>query len=142
MVQRMMNALGEPKGLVSVLTERGFDISKIKKTKCSPVCPFENEGCCLAWLLSQQDDFNPKNQKSLLEKVVTDADHLCLFLPKFHCELNPIEMVSLIDYCDNEFTSFSQYWGWCKYRYREVSKEDLHVPRKLPSDISTLAQWR
>ncbi|KAF8814351.1 hypothetical protein BYT27DRAFT_7082444, partial [Phlegmacium glaucopus] len=28
--------------------------------KCSPVCPIENTNCCMARLLSQQDDF--KNQ--------------------------------------------------------------------------------
>lgn len=92
-VQAMSFPDGTPKGLKTVLEERGFDITGLK-AKCSPVCPFESQGCCLARLLSQQEDFC--NQKSLLEEVITKAGHLCVFLPKFHCELNPIEMVSLI----------------------------------------------
>lgn len=45
----------------------------------------------MARLPSQQDDF--VNQSSMLESVIKKAGHECLFLPKFHCELNPIEMV-------------------------------------------------
>ena len=29
----------------------------------------------------------------MLEEVIEKAGHICLFLPKFHCELNPIEML-------------------------------------------------
>lgn len=80
------------KGLKRVLSERGFDVSKLR-AKCSPVCPVDSVGCCMARLLSQQDDF--KDQKSMVEDVIERCGHLCIFLPKFHCELNPIEMVSL-----------------------------------------------
>ncbi|OJA11837.1 hypothetical protein AZE42_04062 [Rhizopogon vesiculosus] len=44
----------------------------------------------------------------MLETLIKKAGHECIFLPKFHCELNPIEM----------------YWGWCKYCYQSP-KEDL-----------------
>jgi len=44
--------------------------------------------------LSQQDDF--KNQPSMLETFIHSPGHECMFLPKFHCELNPIEMVCII----------------------------------------------
>jgi hypothetical protein len=91
--QKMTLDDGSPKGLKSVLTERGFDTTKIKRAKCKPVCPFESQGCCMARVLSQQDDF--VNQTSMLEQVITAEGHLCIFLPKFHCELNPIEMVSV-----------------------------------------------
>jgi hypothetical protein len=49
-----------------------------------------------AWqrILSKQDDFT--NQISMLKSVIREAGHECIFLPKFHCELNPIEMVSPI----------------------------------------------
>jgi hypothetical protein len=90
--QKMTTASGAPKGLKTVHKEHGFDVQNLR-TKCSPVCPLENTGCCMARLLSQQDGF--KNQQSMLEKLIQDAGHLCFFLPKFHCELNPIEMVSL-----------------------------------------------
>ena len=46
----------------------------------------------MARLLSKQDDFS--NQVSMLETLIKGAGHECIFLPKFHCELNPIEMVS------------------------------------------------
>ncbi|KIL56227.1 hypothetical protein M378DRAFT_50672, partial [Amanita muscaria Koide BX008] len=102
--QKMTLPNGQPKGLQRVLGERGFNVSGLK-AKCSPVCPFESQNCCMAWLLSQQDDFI--NQPSMLETLLKASGHECIFLPKFHCELNPIEM----------------YWGWCKYRYREEGKK-------------------
>ena len=86
---------GKPKGLQCVLEERGFDIRGMK-TKCSPVCSIDNTDCCMARLLSKQDDF--ANQLSMLETLITNAGHYCIFLPKFHCELNPIEMVSFMAY--------------------------------------------
>ena len=69
------------------------------RAKGSPVCPWENESCCMARLLSKQDDF--MNQISMLEMMITEAGHECLFLPKFHCELNPIEMVCEIIKCSS-----------------------------------------
>ena len=89
--QKMTTLSGQQKGLQAVLEERGFDVSHLK-AKCAPVCPFESQNCCMARLLSQQEDF--MNQESMLETFIRGAGHECLFLPKFHCELNPIEMVS------------------------------------------------
>lgn len=54
--------------------------------------------CCAQKLMSLQKDFF--TEKPLLQKVIEEAGHKCYFLPKFHCELNPIEM----------------YWGWVKIR--------------------------
>ncbi|KAE9390785.1 hypothetical protein BT96DRAFT_773615, partial [Gymnopus androsaceus JB14] len=79
---------GKPKGLQQVLVERGFDVRNMH-AKCFPVCPFENNDCCMACLLSKQEDFT--NQLSMLETLITDAGHYCIFLPKFHCEIDPIE---------------------------------------------------
>ena len=84
---------GEQKGLQQTLEERGFDVTGMR-TKCSPVCPWENDKCCMARLLSKQEDF--MNQVSMLEVLIKEAGHKCIFLPKFHCELNPIEMVNLV----------------------------------------------
>ena len=99
--QKMTKDNGEAKGLKSVLEERGFDVRKLK-AKCKPVCPVENSNCCMARLLSQQDDF--KNQISMLEVLVKARGHEIIFLPKFHCELNPIEMVSIIFLIINQLT--------------------------------------
>jgi len=83
---------GRPKGLQTVLKEGGFANLRKLRAKCSPVCPIKSENCCMARLLSQQDDF--KNQPSQLENLIHSRGHYCIFLPKFHCELNPIEMVN------------------------------------------------
>ncbi|KAF9007327.1 hypothetical protein BDZ89DRAFT_1231838 [Hymenopellis radicata] len=104
--QKMKTDDGLQKGLKQVLEERGFNVTGMR-AKCKPVCPFENTNCCMARLLSHQEDF--ANQVSMLEQIITEAGHLCIFLPKFHCELNPIEM----------------YWGWCKHRYREIEKNSF-----------------
>ena len=86
-VQSMTTNDGEAKGLEQT---HSFNITRMH-AKCPPVCPWENENCCMACLLSKQDDF--MNQTSMLETVIIKEGHKCLFLPKFHCELNPIKMV-------------------------------------------------
>ena len=41
--------------------------------------------------MAKQKDF--LEQKSQVEEHIVERGHLCLFLPKFHCELNLIEMI-------------------------------------------------
>jgi hypothetical protein len=120
-----------PKGLERVLTERGFDVRKIC-AKCAPVCPFENSDCCMACLLSKQDDF--ANQESMLETLIKKAGHECIFLPKFHCELNPIEMVCnifLLIKVNLLVSTSIKYWGWVKYRYRESPKQSFAQAKEV-----------
>ena len=50
-----------------------------------------SKDCCMQHMLSMEQDF--RNEKPLLQIVIERAGHKCIFLPKFHCELNPIEMV-------------------------------------------------
>ena len=45
--------------------------------------------CCAKCILDFQPNF--QKQKSLVQEVIEAAGHLCIFLPKFHCELNFIE---------------------------------------------------
>jgi hypothetical protein len=59
--------------------------------------------CCISRVLSFQEDF--VNEKPLLQHYLEDRGHVCMFLPKFHCELNPIEML----------------WGYAKYRTDFIS---------------------
>jgi hypothetical protein len=58
----------------------------------------KDDWCCMYRALSLQDDF--ANEKPMLQHYLEGRGHVCLFLPKFHCELNPIEML----------------WGYAKYR--------------------------
>ena len=105
--QKMCLPNRQPKGLQQVLEERGFNVQKLC-VKCSPICPWENEACCMACLLSKQDDFT--NQPSMLETLIKDAGHKCIFLPKFHCELNPIEMVNTFYFAHDSFVNNIFYY--------------------------------
>ncbi len=80
-LQKLTTENSDAKGLQDVLEEHGFD-TKGMHAKCAPICPFKNDRCCMACLLSKQDDF--VNQTSMLEAAITNRGHLCLFLPKFH----------------------------------------------------------
>jgi hypothetical protein len=68
--------------------------------------------CCLARLLSTHKDFF--EQKSAIATLIEGRGHKCLFLLKFYCELNPIEM----------------YWGYSKARYRQVKKTSFDHAKK------------
>jgi hypothetical protein len=57
-----------------------------------------DEWCCMYRVLSLQEDF--LTEKPLIQSAIKKAGHVCLFLLRFHCELNPIEML----------------WGYGKYR--------------------------
>jgi hypothetical protein len=52
---------------------------------------YHRRDCCMQRVLSLEEDF--ASEKPLLQLIIERAGHKCLFLPKFHCELNPIEMV-------------------------------------------------
>jgi hypothetical protein len=58
----------------------------------------EDPWCCIYHVLSLQEDF--LLEQPLIQIVIKDAGHVCLFLPRFHCELNPIKML----------------WGYAEYR--------------------------
>ena len=60
-----------------------------------------HRNCCARRIVKFQPDF--QEQKNSLEELVEARGHVCLFLPKLHCELNFIEMV----------------WGRAKYILRE-----------------------
>ncbi|KAF9043718.1 hypothetical protein BDZ89DRAFT_943424 [Hymenopellis radicata] len=103
------------KGMVEILVERGFEREKLEgrsglKAECKNFkCAEGAKDCCIRRILFNQPDF--AEVKSILESVMEARGIRILFLPKFHCELNPIE----------------QCWGYAKRLYRlnpESSKED------------------
>lgn len=139
--QSMKTSDGLQKGLQQVLKERGFENLGKMWAKCKPVCPFENQNCCMARLLSHQEDF--ANQVSMLEQVITEAGHLCIFLPKFHCELNPIEMVSnFFLYSNSDLTEKYSTGVGANTVTARLRRTLLIKQRKLPLIALTLAQPR
>lgn len=46
--------------------------------------------CYIHRVLSLQSDFT--NEKPMIQQYIESQGHICKFLPKFHCELNAIEM--------------------------------------------------
>lgn len=99
------------KGMAQILQERGIPIKGLRaectKFKCKP--PALN--CCCRRILYNQPDF--RDVESLLEAYCREEGFRVIFLPKFHCELNPIEMC----------------WGYAKRVYRDFppssTEEDL-----------------
>jgi len=77
-----------PKGVKAVLMECGLWQPKLHG-KCEKACKSNEDACCNKWILERQPDF--AEQKSLVQETIEAAGHLCLFLLKFHCELNFIE---------------------------------------------------
>ena len=83
---------GKPKGLRVILQERGLWRDglrlKCKNQQTSGSCDMSSS-CCARHLMAAQADFYA--QQSQLEETIRASGHECIFLPKYHCELNPIE---------------------------------------------------
>jgi hypothetical protein len=79
---------GQPKGMQKVLEERGLWRSGLRM-QCKQSCTTDSTDCCAHRIIERQPDF--AQQQSLVQEVIETAGHLCIFLPKFHCELNFIE---------------------------------------------------
>ena len=86
------NLRGLAKGLKQVLTERGL-FNNSMRLDCGASVKIDRNSnllrCCARHCMSTNQDF--LEQKSILEETIEGAGFTCLFLPKFHCELNPIE---------------------------------------------------
>jgi hypothetical protein len=92
-IQEMVFEDGTPKGMKVILEERKLWKEGLRKI-CSD-CKNNNDiqqrsDCCASRILSLEPDF--ASQKSLLSEIIENAGHKAIFYPKFHCELNFIEM--------------------------------------------------
>ena len=117
-----------PKGMKQVLTERGLWREKLLM-QCKDTCAVEATDCCAKRILDLQPDF--QEQRSLVQEVIDAAGHLCIFLPKFHCELNFIEFFWgavkkwLRDHCDHTFQTLQE-----------------NLPKALASvGLTTIRKW-
>ena len=118
----------QAKGMKEVVSEWGID-TKNMIGRCKGRCNLEKPDCCLKRVLELQADF--LEQKSLVQEVIEAKGHICIFLPKFHCELNFIEIFwgrvkkYLRDHCDYTFDTLKE-----------------NMPTALASvDIQTILCW-
>lgn len=101
----------KPKGINAVVVECGLYQSQLPG-KCKGKCEADKVDCYNKQILERQDDF--QQQKSLVWETIKMAGHLCIFLPKFHCELNYIEFFwgavkkYLRDNCDYTFDALKR----------------------------------
>jgi transposase len=77
------------KGMDRILAERGIDTRHLKAECPDFKCIPEAQNCCTRRVLWNQSDFI--EVKSVLEIECEARGFAVVFLPKFHCELNPIE---------------------------------------------------
>ena len=119
----------QPKGMKQILTKRGLYRAKLKMQCKKPDCDADATHCCAKCILDLQPDF--QEQKSLVHETIEAAGHLCIMLPKYHCELNFIEF----------------FWGamkkylreHCDYTYSGLQK---NIPDAMASiDVLTIWKW-
>jgi hypothetical protein len=124
MAQRLYFANDHPqfpgyfKGMTQVLRERGFAHPEGVRAECRGFkCSPEASNCCQRRILFGQPDFI--NVPSLVESLCHTRGYRVIFLPKFHPELNFIEMC----------------WGYSKRLYRELP------PAPRIDEIEANALW-
>ncbi|KAF8595329.1 hypothetical protein BDV93DRAFT_575517 [Ceratobasidium sp. AG-I] len=98
---------------VFVSIDNVLEVTHIESLEDATEVQTMNRFCCMEKCLSTEADFI--GEKPLLQIVIEEAGHLCILLPKFHCELNPIEM----------------YWGYAKQRFRPKCNGSFPLAKKL-----------
>jgi hypothetical protein len=92
------NIVAVPKGIKMILKERNLWPRGRFNLSCKLVADHKDDGsCCARKLMSIQPDFLENNTKltdcaETFSNSRDDLEVLIDFLPKFHCELNPIEL--------------------------------------------------
>ncbi|QRV92236.1 DDE superfamily endonuclease [Ceratobasidium sp. AG-Ba] len=99
---------GNFKGMTTLLKERGYNVSGLKAQCTDFKCPDPQANCCCRRILFRLID-QTGGQKSNLELLAEKMGTQVIFLPKFHCELNPIE----------------QCWGRAKETYQKSPSSSL-----------------
>jgi hypothetical protein len=97
-----------------------YNGTRFKRVDASNIQSFP---CCMVYVLSNEPDF--KAQKPWLEEEAVKMGFKIIFYPKYHCELNFIEMV----------------WGWTKaYHRRHCSYKftDLDSAEGLDKTLTEL----
>jgi hypothetical protein len=117
------------KGMAVILQEHGYTWAKDLQAECPKFkCPPGKTCCCCRHILYTEPDF--VNVKSLQEEHCEKRGFQVIFLPKFHCELNPLEMV----------------WERPKYHYRlfppSTKEEDLEANMIAALDAVTVDEMR
>jgi hypothetical protein len=112
------------KGMEAILKERGEKTDR-KKAQCGTSlskCPAGVKDCCLRQMMFNQPDF--VEAESLLEKTAKSHGCEVFFLPKYHCELNPIEMC----------------WGFAKrvYRRNPTSSKEEDLERNTVAALDSV----
>jgi hypothetical protein len=93
------------KGMETIIRERRKWPSSGLNAMCTGFkCNDNDTACCCRRLLFNENDF--VQQKPAVQELVEHRGHICDFYPKYHCELNFIEMV----------------WGAAKARYRVTKR--------------------
>ena len=87
------------KGVKTILQERGYYPKNPLNLKCKVRClnliaylvlALDKLPCYLAKILLTYKDFF--EQKSAIRMLIKGKGYKCVFIPKFHCKLNPIEI--------------------------------------------------
>jgi len=110
------------KGMATILEERGISTKGLNAQCKDFKCKEGASDCCCRRILYNQADF--VNVKSTLEITCEAEGTAVVFLPKFHCELNPIE----------------QCWGYAKriYRMYEPSSQEADLERNVISSLASI----
>ena len=113
---RMQTNSGVQKGIRTILIE--WDLwDRRRVLECANGCT--SSDCCARRLLASQPEFI--NEKIWLQKTVEERGHRMIFFPKFHCELNFIEMI----------------WGYLKSKLRrECSFSFSVLCNRVPEILS------
>jgi hypothetical protein len=96
----MQTAAGKQKGVKTILEERGLYPNHKLLLECDMCKDSTIEGprtervsCCGRGILGSCDDFKESASKIWLQEIAEKYGHSIIFFPKFHCELNFIEMI-------------------------------------------------
>ncbi|KAF8593236.1 hypothetical protein BDV93DRAFT_566760 [Ceratobasidium sp. AG-I] len=118
---------GAFKGLKTLLEERGIPRARELRLTCPTVdgrkgCPHDQINCCARRTMANQPDF--RAQKSILQLLAESHGCSLMYLPKYHCELNPIE----------------QCWGTSKRVYRDypMSSSEADLKNNMLNSLDTI----